>query len=180
MSIKFTSATVASAATNAMPVVTFCFALLLKMEAVKLRSSSGLAKLAGVSLCLAGVLAIAFYVGPALSPVNHHRAFASTASSPAPAAASGGRATWIKGTFLMVLANIMWSLWIVLQGRLLKEYPNKMLVTVVQCVFSAVQSFVVAMVAERDFSRWSLRLDVSLLAVLYTVRDNNLGNHERD
>jgi drug/metabolite transporter (DMT)-like permease len=168
VSLKFTSATVASAATNAMPVVTFCFALLLKMEAVKLRSSSGLAKLAGVSLCLAGVFAIAFYVGPALSPVNHHRAFASSAS-PAP---SGRRTTWIKGTFLIVLANMAWSLWIVLQGRLLKEYPNKMLVTVTQCVFSAVQSFVVAVVAERDFSRWSLRLDISLLAVLYTVRNN--------
>jgi len=164
VSLKFTSATVASAATNAMPVVTFCFALLLKMEAVKLRSSSGLAKLAGVSLCLAGVFTIAFYVGPALSPVNRHRAFAASAS-PAP---SGGRTTWIKGTFLMVLANMAWSLWIVLQGRLLKEYPNKMLVTVTQCVFSAVQSFVVAVVAERDFSRWHLRLDVSLLAVLYT------------
>lgn len=55
------------------------------------------------------------------------------------------------------------------QAALLKEYPNKMLVTVTQCVFSAVQSFVVAVVVERDFSRWTLRFDVSLLAVVYTV-----------
>ncbi|RLN29369.1 hypothetical protein C2845_PM05G09960 [Panicum miliaceum] len=170
VSLKFTSATVASAATNAMPVVTFCFALLLKMEVVKLRSSSGIAKLAGVSLCLAGVFAIAFYAGPALSPVNHHRAFAaSRAPASTGSAPSSSRMTWIKGTFLMVLANTAFSLWIVLQGRLLQEYPNKMLVTVTQCAFSAAQSFVVAVAAERDFSRWSLRLDISLLAVLYTV-----------
>jgi len=75
----------------------------------------------------------------------------------------------------MVLANMAWSLWIVLQGRLLKEYPNKMLVTVTQCAFSAAQSFVVAVAAERDFSKWSLRLDVSLLAVLYTVIYNHLA-----
>ncbi|AQK95617.1 WAT1-related protein [Zea mays] len=168
VSLKFTSATVASAATNAMPVVTFCFALLLKMEAVRPRSASGVAKLAGVSLCLAGVLAIAFYAGPALSPVNRHRAFATSSPAPAAAAASGRTATWVKGTFLMVLANMAWSLWILLQARLLRECPSKMLVTVAQCVFSALQSFVVAVVAERDFSRWSLRLDVSLLAVLYT------------
>ena len=171
MSLKFTSATVASATTNAMPVVTFCFALLLKMEVVKLRSSSGIAKLAGVSLCLAGVFAIAFYAGPALSPVNHHRAFAAShaPASTSSAASPSSRTTWIKGTFLMVLANMAWSLWIVLQGRLLKEYSNKMLVTVTQCAFSAAQSFVVAAVAERDFAKWKLRFDISLLAVAYTV-----------
>ncbi|KAK3137755.1 hypothetical protein QOZ80_5BG0456780 [Eleusine coracana subsp. coracana] len=164
VSLQFTSATVASATTNSMPVVTFCFALLLRMEVVKLRSSSGIAKLAGVSLCLAGVFVIAFYGGPAFSPVNHHRAFTtSTQPSYAPS-----RERWIKGTFLMVLSNMTWSLWIVMQAGLLKEYPNKMLVTVMQCVFSALQSFVVAVVAERDFSRWRLRLDVSLLAIVYT------------
>ncbi|CAL4903333.1 unnamed protein product [Urochloa decumbens] len=166
VSLKFTSATVASATTNAMPVVTFCFALLLKMEVFTLRSSSGIAKLAGVSLCLAGVFVIAFYIGPALSPINHHRVFAPSHTS-ALTSSAPSRMTWIKGTFFMVLANMAWSLWIVLQGKLLKEYPNKMLMTVTQCVFSAVQSFVVAVVAERDFSKWSLRLDISLLAVLY-------------
>jgi len=55
------------------------------------------------------------------------------------------------------------------QSALLKEYPNKMLVTVTQCVFSTVQSFVVAVVAERDFSKWKLRFDISLLAIIYTV-----------
>jgi drug/metabolite transporter (DMT)-like permease len=135
------------------------------MEVVKLRSPSGIAKLTGVALCLAGVLLIAFYVGPSLNPVNHHRALAA-------AHKDGGdarRGTWIKGVFLMVLANVTWSLWIVLQAALLKEYPNKLLVTATQCVFSAVQCFVVAVVAERDFSRWQLRFDITLLAVLYTV-----------
>ena len=56
-----------------------------------------------------------------------------------------------------------------MQSALLKEYPNKMLVTVTQCVFSTVQSFVVAVVAEKDFSKWNLRLDISLIAIFYTV-----------
>lgn len=47
-----------------------------------------------------------------------------------------------------------------------------MLVTVTQCVFSMAQSFVVALVAERDFSRWKLQLDISLLAIIYTVLVN--------
>lgn len=56
-----------------------------------------------------------------------------------------------------------------MQSALLKEYPNKMLVTVTQCVFSTIQSFVVAVVAERDFSKWKLRFDINLIAVIYTV-----------
>ncbi|PVH31493.1 hypothetical protein PAHAL_9G159600 [Panicum hallii] len=36
------------------------------------------------------------------------------------------------------------------------------------CLFSTAPCFVVAVVAERDFSKWRLRLDVSLLAVLYS------------
>ncbi|KAL6624419.1 hypothetical protein ACP70R_031740 [Stipagrostis hirtigluma subsp. patula] len=166
VSMKFTSATVASATANSLPVITFCFALLLRMEVVNIKSSSGIAKLAGVSLCLAGVFFIAFYVGPGLSPIKNHHAFASDHASTPRNVTS--RVTWIKGTFLMLLANMAWSLWIVLQAGLLKEYPNKMLVTMVQCVFSAIQSFVVAVVAERDFSMWKLRLDVSLLGIVYT------------
>ncbi|CAL4896129.1 unnamed protein product [Urochloa decumbens] len=159
VSMKFTSATVASASSNSMPVVAFCLALLLRMEVVKLRSLSGKAKVAGVALCLAGVFVLAFYTGPALSPVNPHRAFA---VAHAPTNGIPSRMTWIKGTFFMVLANVTWALWIVLQSALLKEYPNKMLVTVTQCVLSTVQCFFVAVVAEKDFSKWNLRLDISL------------------
>jgi len=72
------------------------------MEHVKLKSLSGIAKLAGVALCLAGILVIALYAGPSVSPVNHHRAFASHASS---AAHVVTRSAWVKWTFLMVLAN---------------------------------------------------------------------------
>jgi hypothetical protein len=55
------------------------------------------------------------------------------------------------------------------QAAVLKDYPNSMIVTVAQCMFSTVQSFIVAVIAERDFSRWKLRFDFSLLAILYNV-----------
>ncbi|KAF8648437.1 hypothetical protein HU200_064805 [Digitaria exilis] len=165
-SMKLTSATVASATFNSQPVITFCLALLLGMEVVKLRSSSGLAKVTGVVLCLAGVLVLAMYIGPGISPINPHRIFAAHVFI-APSRATC-MVTWIKGTFLMVLANMSWSLWIVKQAAVLKEYPNKMLMTLSQCIFSTVQSFIVAVVAERDFSKWKLRLDISLLAIIYT------------
>ncbi|KAM0849225.1 hypothetical protein ACQ4PT_053858 [Festuca glaucescens] len=168
VSLKFTSATVAAATDNSLPAVTFFLALLLRMEVVHLKSPSGIVKLTGVALCIAGVLTIALYAGPFLNPLSHsHHQFAHRA----PSRAQGGG--WIKWTFLMVVANAAWSLWIVLQAALLREYPNKLLVTAVQCVFSALQSLVVAVVAGRDLSRWKLRLDVSLLAVAYSVTNHD-------
>jgi drug/metabolite transporter (DMT)-like permease len=117
VSLKQTSATVGSAATNSMPVFTFLLALLLGLKKIKLRSRSGLGKLAGVALCLAGVLVIAFYTGPSIRPLAHHPVFAHK-----PRLISNG--AWIRGTFLLLLACATWSLWIVLQvsfsGRLSK------------------------------------------------------------
>ena len=113
---------------------------------------SGMAKLAGVALCIAGAFAIAFYTGPSLSPINHHRAFRADHHHATKARASQGTTMWIVGTFLMFLSNVTWSLWMVLQAMLLEEYPNKMLITTAQCVLRMAQSFVIAVVAERDFS----------------------------
>uniref|UniRef100_A0A0E0RDD7 WAT1-related protein n=1 Tax=Oryza rufipogon TaxID=4529 RepID=A0A0E0RDD7_ORYRU len=148
VSLKFTSATVASAVDSSLPAITFFLAD--RTEYVKLRSSSGIAKVTSVALCLAGVFTIVFFTGPSISPINHHRAFASDTSSKTVVP----RGVWIKWTFLMAAVQ--------------KEYPDKMVVTVTQCLFSTMQSFVVAVVAERDFSRWKLRFDISLLAILYS------------
>ncbi|CAD6215373.1 unnamed protein product [Miscanthus lutarioriparius] len=169
ISLKYTSATVASATSNSVPVVTFFLAVLLRLEVVRLRSPSGMAKAAGVALCLAGVLTIALYTGPSMSPVNHHRAFAAHQHPHAAASGGGGgKGTWIKGTFFMLLSNTTWSLWIVLQASLLKEYPNKLLSTLVQCGLSTAQSFLLAVAVERDPAAWKLQLDVGLLAVAYS------------
>ncbi|XP_040380214.1 WAT1-related protein At5g64700-like [Oryza brachyantha] len=167
ISLKYTSATVGSATSNSVPVVTFFLAVLLRLEVIRLRTLSGMAKAAGVALCLGGVLVIALYAGPAISPLNHHRAFTNEAASRG--GGGGGRTRWVKGTFLMLLSNTAWSLWIVLQASLLKEYPNKLLATLLQCALSTLQSLLLAAAVVRaDAAAWRLRLDAGLLAVAYT------------
>lgn len=164
--LRYTSATVASATTNSVPVITFFLALLLRMETVKLKSISGIAKVLGVSLCFSGIMTIAFYTGPHLNPLNHHHLFTNKTSfqNHTP---THSKATWIKGTFFMITSNTTWSLWLVLQGILLKEYSSKLLLTTFQCLFSSVQSFFVALAFEREISRWYLSLDLGLLAIAY-------------
>ncbi|KQJ87588.2 hypothetical protein BRADI_4g12094v3 [Brachypodium distachyon] len=170
-SLKHTSATVASAAINSMPVFTFLIAVLMGMEKVgKIRSRSAAGKLAGVALCVAGVLVIALYAGPtALRPLTGRPVLFHNASAGAKAAAASHGAVWIRATFLIILATATWSLSIVLQVPLLKEYPNKLMATAMQCFFGAIQSFVVAVVVERDFYKWKLGFDIGLLAILYSA-----------
>ncbi|RWW34592.1 hypothetical protein GW17_00000638 [Ensete ventricosum] len=69
----------------------------------------------GVTLCLVGVAAIAFYRGPRIHPLHLHGHFAHSASQRDHAPANTPKATWIEGTFFVIGANLTWSLWLVYQ-----------------------------------------------------------------
>ncbi|XP_040375883.1 WAT1-related protein At5g64700-like [Oryza brachyantha] len=171
LGFKYTSTAVASAITSLNPVATFLFAVLFRLEVIRLRSLSGMAKVAGVGLCLGGVLVIVLYAGPAIGPLNHHHAFGGGGGAAGPASGSSGAGTrtrWVKGTLLMLLSSATWSLWVVLMAPLLNEYPNKLLATSLQCVLSAAQSLALAAAVERDPAAWRLRPDAGLVAVAYS------------
>ncbi|KAF3440523.1 hypothetical protein FNV43_RR18807 [Rhamnella rubrinervis] len=168
VALIYTSATLVAAATNSLPVITFILAVLLRMEALRLRTAPGIAKVIGMLFCIAGVMNLAFVKGPHfkitwhnnLHPlghpdVQHHHHVGSTTN------------TWIKGCFLMLLSNTFWGFWLVLQGQITKTYPPKLLFTALQSLFSSVQTFVIAIALERDPSQWKLGWNLRLLAVAY-------------
>ncbi|XP_072980240.1 WAT1-related protein At5g64700-like [Typha angustifolia] len=161
-SLKYTSATLASALTNSVPVLTFCFALLFRTEKIKLKSSSGIAKATGIAVSIAGIFVIALYGGPLIKPLSHHHVLGQSSISTTHSNA------WLKGSLLMTLSCICWSLWLVVQSIYLTEFPSKLLLTTLQCTFSALQSLCAALVLERDFAKWKLGFDVGLIAVVYS------------
>ena len=59
------------------------------------------------------------------------------------------------------------------QKILLKEYPSKLLFTTIQCIFSSIQSFIVAILSERDIAQWKLHFNMRLLAVAYSVNKSD-------
>ncbi|CAL9094969.1 unnamed protein product [Musa acuminata var. zebrina] len=67
----------------------------------------------------------------------------------------------------MIVSNLTWSLWLVLQEPLLKQYPSELMFTTLQSLFSAIQTFFITLAIERDFSRWKLSLDMGLISVAY-------------
>ncbi|KAK4490509.1 hypothetical protein RD792_001189 [Penstemon davidsonii] len=182
--LKYTTASLGAATSNTLPVITFFLAVLLRdrnsthmryividnicmcrMEKVNVRTSPGIMKVVGVTVCILGVGIIAFYRGPFLKILIHHHLinnYNNLQPSQIPSTT-----TWIKGVFLVLLSNISWALWLVLQGRVLKIYPSKLLLTSVQCFMSTIQSFLVAVAFTRDPTQWKLGWGVPLLSVAY-------------
>ncbi|PKI58602.1 hypothetical protein CRG98_020991 [Punica granatum] len=165
IALIYTSATLAAATANCLPVITFFLALSFRMESLELGAVTGMAKLAGVGVCLGGAATLAFYKGPHFSLWSHHhhlhhdhQTYQSHVSS--------GRA-WIKGCFLMLSSNTLWALWLVLQGKVMKSYESKLRLTTLQCFLSSVQSFIIAIPFARDPHEWRLGWNIRLLSVAY-------------
>ncbi|CAA0839211.1 WAT1-related protein [Striga hermonthica] len=163
--LKYTSASLGAATSNTLPVITFFLAVLLRMERVNISTSPGILKVCGVVLCMGGVATIAFFRGPFLKILVHHHLVHNhltleSRTIPSPNA-------WIMGVFLMLLANLFWAFWLVLQGRVLKHYPSKLLLTTLQCFLSTIQSFIVAVAFARDPNEWQLGWNIRLLSVAY-------------
>ncbi|XP_006644287.1 WAT1-related protein At5g64700-like [Oryza brachyantha] len=167
LGLSYASATSSSAIFNLLPVVAFILALMLKMESLNLRRIHGIAKVSGVVFCIIGVIVLAFYQGPEFKSFDHHRLINHTNTVYA-GATSQSTKTWILGIFLTILSTTSWALWTVLQGPMLEAYPSKLLNTTIQIVFATIQCFFIALAVERDFSRWKLRLDEGLIAVIYS------------
>ncbi|KAA0040785.1 hypothetical protein IC582_024762 [Cucumis melo] len=166
IALVYTSATLAAATTNSLPVTTFFVALLLRMEVLRLKSIAGIGKLAGILFCMGGVGVLAFYKGPQLNFFNHHHLFSihNPNHHSSPVALPN---TWLKGCFLMLSANTLWGIWIVLQAFVLKSYPSKLMLTNLQCLLSSFQSFAIAIAMERDPQQWKLGWNLRLLSVAY-------------
>ncbi|XP_021300946.1 WAT1-related protein At5g64700-like isoform X1 [Herrania umbratica] len=167
VALIYTSASLGAATINCIPVITFAFAVLLRMEKVTVKTVPGIAKVAGILVSMAGVVTLAFYKGPVLQPLCHlHFQPHSGQDHHADGHASSGK-KWILGCFLLLVSCICWALWLVIQAQILKSYPSKITFTSIQCLSSAVQSFLVAIALERDPHQWKLGWNLGLLAVVY-------------
>lgn len=78
------------------------------MESICYKKSYGIAKIMGTFVCVAGALVYAFVNGPPLYPESHKKVNYQTS-------VGTSKWEWIKGSLIILLANTMWSLWLILQ-----------------------------------------------------------------
>ncbi|KAG8660606.1 hypothetical protein MANES_02G179300v8 [Manihot esculenta] len=116
IAINNTTATFAAATTNIIPVITFIMAALLRMETVSIKNVPGIAKLIGSATAVSGALVFAFVKGPPLKFMNLNQSTPDDHIQDSSIKGCCSSGEWIKGSLLMISANILWSLWFVLQG----------------------------------------------------------------
>ncbi|XP_019177174.1 PREDICTED: WAT1-related protein At5g64700-like [Ipomoea nil] len=164
--VKLTNETLGAAASNSLPVPTFFLALIFRTEKLELKKMSGIVKILGVCLCGGGAATIALYSGPTFKLLLHHHLFNLHGHTASPVASSSGK-KWIMGVIFTFLSTVCGSFWMVIQSGVLRRYPSKLLNTTLQIAISSVQTFVVALIFERDFDQWKLGWNFGLLAVAY-------------
>ncbi|KAI4348082.1 hypothetical protein L6164_008843 [Bauhinia variegata] len=165
VAINYTSATFAAASTNTIPGITFIMAVILRVECLSINQMHGMAKVLGSALSLSGAVMFAFVKGPAVGITKWYPENQKQISHSFTTLHSKGDC--IRGSLMMISANTSWALWLILQGLILKEYPAKFRLTILQCFFSCIQSAVLAVAMERNPSAWKLGWDIHLISVVY-------------
>eukprot|EP01018_Ginkgo_biloba_P012890 Gb_22525 [translate_table: standard] len=160
--LNYTSATFACALSNVIPAMTFVIAVLCRMERVNFRSMGGQARVLGTLVCIGGALIVTLYKGPVIrmpwSPLVHHH----HTNDPV-----GVSQDWLKGSLFIIISYITYSLWLIQQANIMKEYPAQLSMTTLLCLLATVQSAVVAVIFERKPAAWALQWNFQLLNVVY-------------
>ncbi|KAK3027785.1 hypothetical protein RJ639_042230 [Escallonia herrerae] len=135
MGLNFISATIATASTNTIPTMVFILAVCFGMEGLAITHYHGMAKVLGSVIVLSGAMVFTFIKGPPLYTVLQNEGLRHTAKS---------RSTedWIKGSCLELASNLTWSVWLIMQRPIIKQYPAKLRLTTMQCFFSCIGSAV--------------------------------------
>ncbi|CAD6338137.1 unnamed protein product [Miscanthus lutarioriparius] len=151
------------------PVLTFLLAVATRSEALDLKSRTGMAKLLGTLVSLAGAMVLTLYKGVALTHAaaadsqNHHQHLRPHAA----ADAAASRAKWTLGTVAILGNCVCLSCWFLLHGRLAKKYPHVYSCNALMSLISFLQVAVVGLCTQRSISPWIITSKFNILTVLY-------------
>ncbi|XP_051114541.1 WAT1-related protein At1g43650-like [Andrographis paniculata] len=157
--MNYTSPTVATALSNIIPALTIVVAALLRMEEVKLGSTSGKAKVVGAVACIAGSLIFTFWKGESV--------FEGSSVVTLALGRDDRHENWVKGSILIIVSFVAWSVWLILMSGAYKIYPARLSLTVLICLFGTLQSSFLSIFWARDFDLWKIGWNMQLWTVLY-------------
>ncbi|KAK7385207.1 hypothetical protein VNO78_30920 [Psophocarpus tetragonolobus] len=164
LGMQYTSASFASAIMNAVPSVTFVIAVILRLERVKIKEIRSQAKVIGTLVTFGGALLMTLYKGPEINLFNHpntshHKLDASHSQQ--------GHKHWVTGTVFLCIGCLAWSSFYILQSITVKRYPAELSLSSLICMAGALQSAVVALIADHNPRTWVIGFNITLYGPLY-------------
>ncbi|KAI4384893.1 hypothetical protein MLD38_002979 [Melastoma candidum] len=111
--LRATTATFATNFLNLIPIVTFVFAVLLRLEALNLLKRAAKVKTLGALLCIGGALMTSLYHGKSFYIISKHRVHPAIGNEPH---------NWTTGTIMLSLSCLSYGSWYIVQLKLLKIF----------------------------------------------------------
>ncbi|XP_039130174.1 WAT1-related protein At4g28040-like [Dioscorea cayenensis subsp. rotundata] len=139
----------AAAMTNTLPAATFLMALVFGVEKLKPKSLRTYAKIFGTLICVAGAVCMALYKGSKLHNINLLEE------------------KWIKGFLFLTGSICCWSLWLILQAIICKNYLDPLSLATWVSFLSTMQSFILALIIETNSNAWIIKTVFQLLSCLF-------------
>ncbi|KAL6508249.1 hypothetical protein OROHE_021791 [Orobanche hederae] len=155
--LKATSATYATNFLNLIPVITFLFATIFRIEKLGLNTKAGKIRTLGAMLCLAGALSIALYKGKSFH-LGHYE----------PAYIVKTEQNKTRGTMFLVASCLSYGLWFILQVKLFKVFPYKYCATLLTCIVASAQSAVIGLCIDTKPTAWRLGWNLQLVTIFYS------------
>lgn len=137
-----------------------------RLETVDLKRKTGMLKILGATLCVAGAMVLTLYKGRALTRPSQNF----------PSSQHQEESTyhiktwkWFWGSIALFGACFSWSSWFLVQSKILKIYPALYTSTTVMFFQSFLQTLVLSLVTQRRASVWAFRSKLEIATVLYSV-----------
>ncbi|XP_022722641.1 WAT1-related protein At1g43650-like isoform X1 [Durio zibethinus] len=159
--LRDTTATYSTNFLNIIPIVTFVFSIVFRMEKLGLGSRAGKIKTVGAILCVGGALTTSLYKGKAFYLSHDHHIHT-------PAATDVSETHWTRGTFMLVGSCLCYATWYILQVKLLKVFPSKYRATLITCIMASIQSAAIGLCLDRHKSAWRLQWNLQLVTIVYS------------
>ncbi|KAL4367085.1 hypothetical protein GQ457_05G001190 [Hibiscus cannabinus] len=167
LGLKFTSATFSCAFLNMVPAITFMLALPFGLEKVNLRNKAGIAKVAGTLVCIGGAMVLTLYKGKTMVGSDSGAAVHAVNYANTLVATKNEKERWAIGSIFLAAGTVFWSSWFLWQARIGQTFPCQYSSTAILSFFSAIQSAIISLITERDFTRWILNEKLELITVAY-------------
>ncbi|CAA0816438.1 WAT1-related protein [Striga hermonthica] len=159
--LKDTSATYATNFLNLIPVITFIFAIILRVERLGLHTMAGKIKTIGAMLCLAGALTITLYKGKSLIHLDSYFKHESTILIRT-------EKNMTRGSIALVASCLSYGIWFVLQVKLFKVFPYRYWANMLTCVIASAQTALIGLCMNRDPKAWKLGFNLELVTIVYS------------
>ncbi|KAL5738861.1 hypothetical protein ACOSP7_031622 [Xanthoceras sorbifolium] len=160
--LRDTTATYAIVFLNLVPIFTFIFSTIARIEKLRLDTIQGKFKTFGAILCVGGALTTSLYKGKDLIHFGHPKIHNPSIT------VNLSKHHWTRGTFMLVGCVFSLASWFMVQVKLQKIFPFKYTSTMLTCMVTSLQSAVIGLCIDTSKASWKLGWDLQLITILYS------------